>query len=132
VVRLTCDHQPARGEHTPYHAGAGFVHIGEDRIVRCPETVVEQVGQVRRSPSGLLDHTHVGKAVYGRQVLVCRGFREDEGISFEQPECFAEFECEPHAQGIERMVTAEAVVLQGQVVDDGGPAAQSLGGHRTE
>ena len=30
------------------------------------------------------------------------------------------------------MVTAETVVLEGQVVDDGGPAAQGLGGHRTE
>src|SRR5829696_3099736 len=132
VVSLTCHHEPACGEHTPYHAGAGFVHMGKDGVVRGPETVVQQVGEVSRSPSGLLDHTYVGEAVDGRQVLDGRRFRGDEGVVFQQPQGLAELECEPHAQGVERMVTAEAVVLQGQVVDDGGLAAQGLGGHRTE
>src|SRR5215211_3590074 len=30
------------------------------------------------------------------------------------------------------MVATEAVVLQAHVMDDGGPAAQGLGGHKTE
>src|SRR5215210_6488248 len=106
--------------------------MGEGGVVRGPETIVQQVGEVPYSPSGLLDHTYVGEAVDGRQVLVGRWSRGDEGVVFQQPQGFAELECEPHAQGVERMVTAEAVVLQGEVVDDGCLAAQGLGGHRTE
>src|SRR5215211_8072159 len=132
VVLLPRHYEPACGEHAPYHAGAGLVHVGEGGVIRCPEAIVQEAGERARASPRLLDHTHVGEAVDRRQVLVGRGPRGDERIVFEQPEGFAEFECEPDAQGIERMVTPEAVALQGQVVDDGGPAAQSFGGHRTE
>ena len=132
VVHFPFHHEPARGEHTPYHAGAGFVHVREDGVVRGPEAIVKKVGEQTEGSPSLLDHTHVGEGMDRRQVIVGRGLGGDEGVIFEYPEGFAELECEPYTQGIERMVTAEAVVLKGQVVDDGGPAAQGLGGHRTE
>src|SRR5215211_3107076 len=132
VVRLTCHHEPARGEHTPHHAGAGFVHVGEDRVVWSPEAVVEEVGERAEGPPGLMDHAHVGQGMDRRQVLIGRGLGGDKWVILEQSEGFAELEREPDAQGIERMATTEAVVLQGQVVDNGSLAAQGLGGHRTE
>ena len=100
VVRLTGHHEAACCEHTTYHAGAGLVHVREDGVVRGPETVVQEVGQIPRSPPGLLDHAHVAEAVDGRQVLVCRRSGGDEGIVFKQPEGFAEFEGETHAEGL--------------------------------
>ena len=132
VLHIPLHHEPARGEHPSDDAGAGLVHVGEDRVVRGPDSVWQQVGEGRRSPSGLLDHPHVGEAVDGRQVFVCRRLRGDEGIAFQQSEGFAQLEGEPDAQGVEGMFSAEAVVLQGQVVDDGRPAAQGFGGQRTE
>jgi hypothetical protein len=132
VVHLTGHHEPARGEHPADDAGAGLVHVGEDGIVRGPETILQQFGEGRHPPPGLLDHAHVVEAVDGDQVLIGRGLRGDEGVIFQQSQGFTQFEGETDAQGVEGMVAAEAVVLQGQVVDDGGPAAQGFGGQSTE
>ena len=113
VIRIPRHHEPTRGEHPSHDAGAGLVHVGEDRVVRSPYSVWQQIGECRSAPSCLLDHPHVGEAVDGRQVFICRWFRGDEGIAFQQFEGFAQLEEEPDAQGVEGMFSAKAIVLQG-------------------
>jgi hypothetical protein len=83
------------------------------------------------APPGLLDHAHVGQAVDGREVLVGRALRRDEGVSLQETQRLAELEGEPDAEGIEGMVPAEPVGFERQIVDNGRPTTHGLGGQRT-
>jgi hypothetical protein len=132
VGRLAADDEPTGPQYRADHAGAGVVHVGEDRVVPRAESVVHQIPQIYLAPPGLLDHAHVGQAVDSGEVLVGRGLRRDQRIAFQKPQRLAELEGKPNAQGVEGMAPAEPVALERQVVDDGRRATHGFGGHRTE
>ena len=131
VRRVPAHDEPARLKNPSNHAGAGGVHVREDRVVPGTDTVVEQVREQGLPDSRLLNHPHVGQVVDGRQVLVGGGFGGGERVAFQEAERLAELQGQAQAQGVEGVLAAEAVGLQGGVVDDGGLAGHSRGGHRT-
>jgi hypothetical protein len=69
--------------------------------------------------------------VDGGQVRVGGRLRGGQGVVLEEAEVPAELQGEPEAQGVEGVLAAEAVGLQGGVVDDDGLAGHGRGGQST-